>query len=109
MIGHLSRNKASHQNMATLSKMNGTQLLKWIVALCVLDGVAASEFDTIRDLSEFTSSLSPEPLTCGCAAEIELMRSELETEFEAKLENALEPTREFVGMTPPFAPHPASL
>ena len=105
MICHLSpRPKPSQKETATLSNMNGTLLLKWLVTFCALDGVAASEFDAIRVLSESTPSPAPEPLTCGCAAEIELMRSELEAEFAAKLENQLESIREFIGMTPPSAP-----
>mgnify|MGYP005710779591 FL=1 len=81
MIGSLSHPKPSHQKMATLlSKTNGTLLLKWLVAFCVLDSVAGSEFGAIA-----SPSPSPEPLTCGCAAEIELMRIQILNETEAKL------------------------
>ena len=38
----LSRPKPLHLKKATSLKMNGTLLLKWLVAFCVLDGVAAS-------------------------------------------------------------------
>ena len=72
MTGSLSHPKPSHQRKAAPAKMNGTLLLKLLVAFCVPDSVAASEFDAIA-----SPSPSPEPLTCGCSAEIELMRSEL--------------------------------
>ena len=99
MLSSLSRPKPSHQKMATLSKTNGTLLLKWLVAFCVLDSVAASEFSAIT-----SPNPSPEPLTCGCAAEIELMRTQILSESKATCENKLEAVREFVGMTPPSAP-----
>ena len=57
--------------------MNGTLLLKLLVAFCVLDRVDASEFGAIA-----SPSPSPEPLTCGCAAEIEFMRSKLKAKLE---------------------------
>ena len=48
------------------AKMNlHPSVLKWLVAFCVLDGVAASEFDAIA-----SPSPSPEPLTCGCSADV---------------------------------------
>lgn len=55
----LSQPKPSHLKKATSLKMNGTLLLKWLVAFCVLDGVDASEFDAIT-----SPSPAPPPL-CG--------------------------------------------
>ena len=83
--------------MATLSKMNGALLLKCLVALCVLGSVDASNDTPIY-------SPSPPPLTCGCAAELEVLRNQVLAEADAQWETKLEAIREFVGMTPPFAP-----
>ena len=84
----LTQSKPTHLKARPL-KMNGTPLLlKWLVAFCVLDGVAASEFEAIAN-PDLNPSPAPEP-TCGCAAEIELMSTQLWTEFRAMLE-ALSP------------------
>eukprot|EP00964_Phaeocystis_antarctica_P007040 scaffold3818_cov58-Phaeocystis_antarctica.AAC.1 len=97
----LTQSKPTHLKARPL-KMNGTPLLKWLVAFCMLDGVAASEFDAISN-PDLNPSPAPEP-TCGCAAEIHLMRTQLRKEFEAKLEAKLVGIRQFVGMTPPSSP-----
>ena len=83
----IAHSKPSHQKMATLSKMNGALLLKCLVALCVLGSVDAS-YDTP------IYSLSPPPLTCGCAAELELLRSQVLAEADAQCETKLEAIRE---------------
>ena len=61
----LSRPKPLHLKKATSLKMNGTLLLKWLVAFCVLDGVAASEFDAIASPSPVPSPSSP-PILAAC-------------------------------------------
>ena len=63
-------------------------VLKWLVAFCMLDGVAASEFDAISN-PDLNPSPAPE-LTCGCAVEIHLTRTQLRKEFEAKVEAELQ-------------------
>eukprot|EP00964_Phaeocystis_antarctica_P096980 scaffold63183_cov62-Phaeocystis_antarctica.AAC.6 len=84
--GSLGYDKRSPQKKATVTKFKGAPLLKWLVAFCVLNGVAAYEFDAIASLSP---EAAPE-YTCGCSAEIDLMRSQLWTQFGAMLEAKLE-------------------
>ena len=45
--GSLGYDKRSPQKKATVTKFKGAHLLKWLTTFCVLDGVAASEFDAI--------------------------------------------------------------
>ena len=41
-VGKLERDKRSPQKKAMLPKINGTPLLKWLAAFCVLDCVGAA-------------------------------------------------------------------
>eukprot|EP00964_Phaeocystis_antarctica_P131867 scaffold95861_cov47-Phaeocystis_antarctica.AAC.1 len=114
MLAHtLEADTRSHQKKATLTKMKGTLLLKWLTALCVLECVGAKgvpgpagaapprslpSTGELEALRARTAML--EAVVVLHAAELELHAAELEG-VRGECEDKLEKIRQHVGMVPP--------